>query len=149
MKEPIVVDSTCLIGLERIGKLDVLPELFEPISIPDEVFNEFGTSFPWLNVETPANFTLVNALKLVVDDGEAEAIALALEKDCKILSDDRQARSAAKKLGLKVVGTIGVLIQAKQNGLIDLLKPVLGDLENNGFRMSESLKAEALKIAGE
>ena len=149
MKEPVVVDSTCLIGLERIGKLDILPELFEPISIPDEVFNEFGTAFSRLNIETPANFALINALKLLVDDGEAEAIALALEKNCKILSDDKQARSVAKKLGLKVIGTIGMFIQAKQYGLIDLLKPVLDDLEYNGFRMSESLKAEALKIVGE
>ncbi len=149
MKEPIVIDSTCLIGLERIGKLDILPELFEPILIPDEVFNEFGRSFSWLNVETPTNLALINALKLSVDDGEAEAIVLALEKNCKILSDDKQARLVAKKLGLQVIGTIGMLIQAKQNGLIDLLEPVLKDLENNGFRMSESLKSEALKIAGE
>ncbi len=149
MKEPIVIDSTCLIGLERIGKLDILPELFEPISIPDEVFNEFGTSISWLKVETPLNFALVSALKLSVDDGEAEAIALALEKNCKIISDDKQARSVAKKLGLEVIGTIGMFIRAKQNGLIDLLKPILDDLENNGFRMSESLKTEALKIVDE
>ncbi len=149
MKEPIVLDSTCLIGLERIGKLEILPELFEPILIPDEVFNEFGTAFSWLNVEAPANLALVSALKLLVDDGEAEAIALALEKNCKILSDDRQARSVAKKLGLEVIGTIGMFIQAKHNGLIDLLEPVLADLENNGFRMSEGLKAEALKLADE
>lgn len=149
MKEPIVIDSTCLIGLERIGKLNILPKLFEPILIPDEVFNEFGSSFFWLNVETPTNLALINALKLSIDDGEAEAIALALEKKCKILSDDKQARSAAKKLGLKVIGTIGMFIEAKQMGLIELLEPILDDLENKGFRMSESLKAEALKIVGE
>lgn len=83
MKEPIVADSTCLIGLERIGRLDVLPELFEPIFIPDEVAAEFGVSHPWLKVETPSNYALVTALKLSVDDGEAEAIALTLEKIAK------------------------------------------------------------------
>ena len=149
MKEPIVADSTCLIGLERIGKLNVLPELFEPIFISDEVAKEFGVSISWLKVETPLNFALVNALKLSVDDGEGEAIALALEKNCKIILDDKQARSIAKKLGLKIVGTVGMFIQAKQHGLIDSLKTILDDLENNGFRMSENLKAEALKIAGE
>lgn len=81
MKEAVVVDSTCLIGLERIGRLDVLPDLFEPIFIPDEVSNEFQTFVSWLNIETPANSSLVQALKLLVDDGEAEAIALALEKN--------------------------------------------------------------------
>ncbi len=44
MKEPIVLDSTCLIGLERIGRLDILSKLFEPIFFPDEVENEFGTN---------------------------------------------------------------------------------------------------------
>lgn len=149
MKEPIVADSTCLIGLERIGKLDVLPKLFEPIFIPDEVANEFGNSISWLKVESPLNSALVSALKLSVDDGEAEAIALALEKNCKIILDDKQARSVAKKLGLEIVGTVGMFIRAKQNGLIDSLKAILEDLEDNGFRMSENLKAEALKIIGE
>jgi predicted nucleic acid-binding protein len=149
VKEPIVADSTCLIGLERIGKLDVLPKLFEPIFIPDEVANEFGNSISWLKVESPLNSALVSALKLSVDDGEAEAIALALEKNCKIILDDKQARSVAKKLGLEIVGTVGMFIRAKQNGLIDSLKAILEDLEDNGFRMSENLKAEALKIIGE
>ncbi len=149
MKEPIVADSTCLIGLERIGRLDVLPELFEPVFIPDEVANEFGVSLSWLKVETPSNFSLVNALKLSVDNGEAEAIALALEKNCKIILDDKQARSVAKKLSLEIVGTIGMFIRAKQNNLIDSLGTVLDELENNGFRMSKNLKAEALKIVGE
>jgi predicted nucleic acid-binding protein len=149
VKEPIVADSTCLIGLERIGRLDILSELFEPIFISHEVAKEFGVSLSWLKVETPSNFALVNALKLSVDDGEAEAIALALEKNCKIILDDKQARSVAGKLGLEIVGTVGMFVRAKQNGLIDSLKIILDDLENNGFRMSENLKAEALKIVGE
>ncbi len=149
MKEPIVLDSTCLIGLERIGQLDILSELFEPILIPDEVGREFGNSFNWLDVETPSNTALVASLKILVDDGEAEAIAPALEKNCKIILDDKQARSMAKRLGLKVIGTIGIFIRAKQQGLINLLEPILDDLENNGFRMSANLKSEALKIVGE
>lgn len=149
MKEPIVLDSTCLIGLERIGQLGILSELFEPIIIPDEVSREFGNNFSWLEIETPPNSTLVSSLKILVDDGEAEAIALALEKNCKIVLDDKQARSIAKRLGLKVIGTIGIFIRAKQNGLINLLEPVLDDLKSNGFRMSADLKAEALKIVNE
>lgn len=49
MKEPVVVDSTCLIGLERIRQIDILPTLFEPVVIPPEVNREFGVSLPWLN----------------------------------------------------------------------------------------------------
>ena len=149
MKEPVVADSTCLIGLERIGRLNVLPDLFEPVFIPDEVVFEFGVSLSWLKVETPSNRALVNALKLSVDAGEAEAISLALEKNCKIILDDKQARSVARKLGLEIVGTVGMLVRAKQEKLIDSLKSVLDELEDNGFRMSENLKTEALRIVRE
>ena len=149
MIEPVVLDSTCLIGLERIERLSVLPELYEPIIIPDEVDKEFGEEFDWLSVETPKNVALITSLKILVDDGEAEAITLALEKNCKIVLDDKQARLIAKRLGLEVVGTIGIFIKAKQAGLIDLLAPVLEELENKGFRMSSDLKLEALKLAKE
>ena len=80
MKEPVVTDSTCLIGLERIGHLDILPTLFAPILVPTEVQHEFGTLLPWLTVETPTDQALVAALKILVDGSEAEAIALAHEQ---------------------------------------------------------------------
>ncbi len=124
MKEPIVFDSTCLISLERIGQLDILSKLFKPIVIPNEVLNEFGTEFSWLTVESPSNTALILSLKILVDDGEAEAIALALEKNCRIVLDDRQARSTARRMGLSVIGTIGVFIDAKQKELINLVGPI-------------------------
>ena len=55
MKEPVVVDSTCLIGLEGINQLHILSALFDPILIPPEVEREFGRSLSWLKVETPAD----------------------------------------------------------------------------------------------
>ena len=58
MKEPVVTDSTCLVGLERIGRLDLLPVLFEPILSPPEVHREFGTSLSWLSVEAPTDQVL-------------------------------------------------------------------------------------------
>lgn len=128
MKEAVVSDSTCLIGLERIGKLNILPALFNPVMIPPEVEREFGVKFSWLQTENLTSNLLVAALRLVVDAGEAEAIALAGEKSCLLISDDKQARSAAKRLGVSVIGTIGVLVQAKQNGIISGIKPILDDL---------------------
>ncbi|MEJ7709435.1 MAG: hypothetical protein WKF84_06145 [Pyrinomonadaceae bacterium] len=77
MTEPIVADSTCLIGLERINALNVLPALFEPIFISPEVEREFGVTLPWLRTEAPVDYALVAALKLLVDDGEAEAICIS------------------------------------------------------------------------
>ncbi len=114
MKEPVVSDSTCLIGLERIGELNILPALFDPMMIPPEVEREFGSKFSWLQTENLTSGLLVAALRMVVDAGEAEAIALASEKDCLLISDDKQARLAAKRLGVAVIGTVGVLVRAKQ-----------------------------------
>lgn len=149
MKEAVVSDSTCLIGLERIGELNILPALFDPIVIPPEVEREFGTTFPWLQTENLKNNLLVAALHLVVDAGEAEAIALASEKSCLLISDDKQARAAAKRLGVAVIGTVGVLARAKQSGVITAVKPILDLLELNGFFISQALRDEALKVVGE
>ena len=149
MKKPVVSDSTCLIGLERIGELNILPQLFDPIMIPPEVEREFGNNFSWLQPENLTSDVLVAALRLTVDAGEAEAIALASEKSCLLISDDKQARSVAKRLGVTVIGTVGVLVRAKQNGVIMALKPILDDLELNNFFISRALREEALKLAGE
>ena len=83
MKEPVVTDSTCLIGLERIGRLDILPALFDPLLMPPEVAREFGSTLSWLQTEPLTSNLLVAVLRLLVDAGEAEAIALASEKGCR------------------------------------------------------------------
>jgi predicted nucleic acid-binding protein len=75
VKEPVVVDSACLIGLERINQLDLLPALFDPILAPPEVRREFGQSLAWLQIAVPTNQALVQAFKITLDSGEAEAIA--------------------------------------------------------------------------
>lgn len=149
MKEPVVVDSTCLIGLEQIGRLDLLPNLFEPICAPPEVQHESGFSYEWLRIETPVNLDLISALKVMVDDGEAEAIALAVERNWKIVLDDRRARDLAQRLGLKIIGTVGILVRAKRSGLLPWINPLLNELTEKGFHLSEDLKREALRMAGE
>ncbi len=149
MKEAVVSDSTCLIGLERIGELNILLSLFDPIMIPPEVEREFGSNFSWLQTENLASSLLVAALRLAVDAGEAEAIALASEKSCLLISDDKQARAAAKRLGVSVIGTVGVLVRAKQNGVVSAVKPILDELELNSFFISRALREEALKLVGE
>ncbi len=149
MSESVVSDSTCLIGLECVDKLDILPALFELIMISPEVEREFGGKFAWLKVENLSNNLLVAALEIIVDAGEAEAIALASEKNCLLISDDKQARAAAKRLGIAVIGTVGTLIRAKQNGIITEIKPILDALDANEFCISRALREEALKIAGE
>ena len=72
MSERVVADSTCLIALERIGQIEILPALFEPVLIPPAVAQEFGISLPWLKVERLSDRALAVALK-------AEALHLVAE----------------------------------------------------------------------
>jgi len=79
-------------------------------------------------------------LKLILDSGEASAIALCLEKqDCLILIDEKKGRSKAKELGLKIMGTLGVLIKAKEKRIITSLREEIKNLQDVGFRMSDDL----------
>jgi len=149
MTDLIVADSTCLIGLERIDKIDLLPQMYSQVIIPPQVQKEFGLSFAWLIVKNPQNIGMVDSLKLMVDDGESEAIALAYELGYRLVVDDKQARNIAKRLDIEIIGTVGILVKAKQLGLIDQLLTILEALENKGFYLSQSLKTEALILVGE
>jgi predicted nucleic acid-binding protein len=86
---------------------------------------------------------------MLVDSGEAEALALACERQWTIVLDDRQARSVGKRLGLKMIGTVAVVVRAKKLGLISAVAPLLQNLADHGFRVSEALLKEALNMAGE
>ncbi len=149
MKPSIISDSACLIGLERIQALDILPNIFDPIVIPPEVQQEFGIVLPWLHVEVPLNQGFITSLKLMVDDGEAEAIALAYEKGWRIILDDRHARNVAKRLGVTMIGTVGILVRAKRQGHIAAVKPFIEQLEMQNFYISKALREEALRLANE
>jgi predicted nucleic acid-binding protein len=85
----------------------------------------------------------------MVDDGEAEAIALAVERNWKIVLDDRRARDLAQRMGLKMIGTVGILVRAKRSGLLPWISPLLNELTDKGFHLSEDLKREALRLVGE
>jgi len=135
--------------LERIGRLDLISALLDPILAPPAVVSEFGSHPEWLTVLSPANSGTVAALKLVVDAGEAEAIALALERGCRIILDDRKARTVAQRLGVPVTGTVGILLKAKQSGVVPSLLPLLDALDAHHFHVSRALRLEALRLAGE
>ena len=74
---------------------------------------------------------------------------LAYEKGLRIILDDRKAREVAQRLGIPVTGTVGLLVKAKQEGLIDAIRPLLDALDAHQFRIGDALRAEALRLAGE
>lgn len=89
-------------------------------------------------------------LETTLDKGEASSIALALEKEnCLLIIDEWGGRRLAKQIGLTITGTLGVLAQAKQNGDISALKPLLDKVKLTDFRLSEQLIQQVLKEVGE
>jgi predicted nucleic acid-binding protein len=138
-----------LIGLERIGYLDLLPSLFDQVLIPPAVAHEFGVPLPWLQTVAPSNQALVDALKLTIDNGEAEPIALARERGMIVILDDLKARTTAERLGVKFTGLAKILLRAKQEGLIPQVKPLLDALDASQFYLGQALKQKILRLAGE
>ena len=150
MRERAVTNSTCLIGLDRIGRSDVLQRSFGEVLAPPEVMTEVGLSIGWIVTRATAQPAVTAALRMQVGLGEAAAIALALELvDVEIVLDDRKARRVARELGLNVLGTVGLMVRAKRAGIIERVGPVLSELEASGFRLTPALVGEALRLAGE
>lgn len=161
----IVSDSTPLIALDAINSLDLLSSLYTNIHIPEAVYHEVAiagagrtgatvvSAAPWIKchqvTDRSAVIELQNEWRLHL--GETEAIVLAQELHAeRVLLDDRIARRVARqRLGLPVVGTIGVLLLAKDANLIPTIRPALDDLLNAGIYLDSNLYREALRLAGE
>ncbi len=91
----------------------------------------------------------VQLLALTLDQGEASAIALALEQiDCLLIIDERRGRSVAQQLQLNVTGTLGILLQAKQQGYLVAVRPLLDAITGTNFRLSSALVQDVLRQAG-
>ncbi|HEX2094542.1 MAG TPA: DUF3368 domain-containing protein [Longimicrobiaceae bacterium] len=123
--------------------------MFGPVLAPPAVVQEFGHAPEWLSTTSVSSSALVAALGLVLGPGEAEAIALAAERQCRVILDDHQARSAAARLGLEVIGTVGILLRAKRAGLVPEVGPLLDALDGVGFRVDPGLRRRALELANE
>ena len=82
--------------------------------------------------------------------GERAALAIALEVgDCLVLLDDAAARVVAKQLGVSTTGTLGILLLAKERGLVAEVAPVLANLQQRGFRVTEPVRLRVLELAKE
>ncbi|MEB3780661.1 MAG: DUF3368 domain-containing protein, partial [Desulfurococcales archaeon] len=106
-------------------------------------------SLGFLSVEEPRDERLVTVLKTVVDEGEAEAIALALEKGSLLVIDDLKGRKLARRLGLRLIGTLGLLKTLKLKGLIREVKPAIERLKEKGFYINNNLVDSLLRDLGE
>ena len=160
----VVADSGPLIGLARIGRLNLLRKLFGTAAIPPQVFQELKLSSDrpgtkailkaidsgWIKLEKIKNPDKSRRLPLLVDAGEADAILLALEQNARMLIiDDKRGRKTAKNLKLPILGIGGVLIAAKRAGHLKEVTSVLNDLTKAGYHISLSLSKRIIELAGD
>ena len=151
MPEVVIADASCLIVLTKIGELEVLQRLYGAVLTTPIVAAEFGKPLPeWLRLESARDAQRQRELDTRLDAGESSAIALALEKPGSlIILDDYKARQVADRLGVRLTGTLGMLIRAKKAGIVPALKPVLTRIQATDFRLSPELEAQALQAVGE
>ncbi|MFK7905234.1 MAG: DUF3368 domain-containing protein [Chitinophagales bacterium] len=149
----ILSNTSPLIALYNIGQLDILKELYGTVIITEDVKDEFHGAIPdWIIVKPVEDKAYQLNLESVVDRGEASIIALAVEMSTiehVLILDDLKGRKLARKLGLKITGTLGVVLKAKVKGIIPLVKPILEDLKNDGLWIATKIENEILLIAGE
>jgi hypothetical protein len=155
----VVSNASALINLARIGKFNLLHELYGELVIPEAVWQEVvikGAGQPgmdevkaaaWIKKHVITNRQLVHALQQELDAGEAEAIALSSEIKAELLlMDERLGRETAHHLGLRCIGLIGLLIEARRKGLISAVKPRLDALRDMaGFRIKDELYLRVLQ----
>jgi predicted nucleic acid-binding protein len=158
----IVSNTGPLIALAKVGQLRLIERLFGQVYIPPAVYHELlaksGPEIAPLDealarfvkvAQAPQLSPEVKAVTSRLGVGEQQAIALAYELKTVLLIDDHLGRLAARRLGLAITGLAGVLIQAKDMGLIPAVRPLLDEIRQQGYWLSDELLDVAARLAGE
>jgi predicted nucleic acid-binding protein len=149
----IVSNTSPIVALAHLGELDLLRKILDSaILIPPAVSRELaGRKLPeWFEIRELRQPLSARALEAFLGAGESEALALALEAEADfILLDDKAARRLASQLRLTVVGTLGLLVKAKEAGLIASIRPKLEALRSLPFHISPRLQEDILTQARE
>ena len=150
MHNAIISDASCLILLDKIGELELLNKLYGTIITTEEVAMEFGNPLPsWLEIKA-VNKNYQSIIEASLDRGEASAIALAIEyEECLLIIDDLKGRKFAHQLGLAIIGTLGIILDAKLAGIIPSVNQLLIKIKQTNFRLTERLELWILNRAGE
>ena len=151
----VVSDTTAITTLLKAGQAGLLRELFERVFVPQAVWDELAE----FHCELP-DFVELRPVQIpgqrlpgteALGRGEAEALLLAKELNARLLvTDDRKARVAAKRLNVPCIGLVGVVIQAKRLGKISSVRGLLEIIETKGgLYLTDAVIAEALRLADE
>ena len=156
----VVVNSTPLISLHDIGRLDVLSKMYNHVYIPQGVYEEVCVdgdmskstllSFPNFSIQHITNENAKKYFKTALHKGEVEVMILADELNADIcIIDDKLAREYAKYLGLTITGTLGLFVKAKERGILDLVAPCMDAMILNEIYISKVLYESIKKLAKE
>jgi len=142
----VVSDSTTLIILYDLNKLEYLKNLFLTIYIPNKVYEEISykknIKLPYfIKVCKPKDKKIIEELKYLLDEGESEAIALSIEKNIPLIIDEKKGRKVALNLNIQILGLLGILyLNIKKNFLTkEEVENFLKNAKKSGYRISQKL----------
>jgi predicted nucleic acid-binding protein len=157
----VICNTSPLQYLHQIGRLGILCAVAKQVIIPPAVVSELaegrsrGVDLPsldglaWVTVRTPVS---APATSLIADLGPGETQVLLLAPEMPgavVVLDDARARRVAELQHTPLIGTLGLLLDAKRAGSISTVKPCLDQLQRRGFRLAAPTRAAVLKPAGE
>lgn len=159
----IVSNTTPLVGLASIQRFDLLQRLFGEVYIPQAVYDEAVvkgreeggakrevSGAKWIRVVQVKDRSAVEMLLDEMDLGEAEAIVLAREIGADwVLMDEKKGRRKLSQMGINKIGTLGILLKAKQLGLLPVIRPEIEKLRQHGFSISQDVIDAVLQQANE
>ena len=148
----IISDSTTLIILSNLDRFDLLSNIFPKIIIPQAVHEELNAKVkttlpPFIEVKEVSSSKLLEELKLLLDLGESEAIALAVELKAKLIIDERKGRKIAMNMGIAITGLLGIVYLNIKNSFISKVeaKEFLESAISDGYRISSLLIDDMFK----
>ncbi len=156
----IICNTTPLIALASIDSLKLLDALTEDWCVPEAVYKEaIVKDKPYSDVllkflkgkiQKVTDMDAVKNLNIFIDSGEAEVIQLASELDAPlVIIDERRGRNIAKLKGLTVIGTVGLLLKAKERGLIEAILPLVQEMKSKNIHLSKELIEKIKELSGE
>lgn len=134
MPNATVVDTSCLILLNKIDALNLLDKLFAEVIIAQVVADEFNKPLPdWVKI-VEVHSTEMRGLASFLDPGEAASITLASSReDSLLIIDESKGRKVAKEMELQITGSIGVFVAAKQKGYVKAVKPIIDRVQQTNI----------------
>lgn len=147
----IITDTSCLILYDKINELDILRKTFSSLIVTPQVAEEFGADLPnWIKVKPIQDTEQYSQLIDELGRGEASSIVLAQEiRGSLLIIDEKRGRRVAKSLRIEIIGSLGILLKAKQKGIIKTVRSILEKIGRTNFRISKVIKEELLRRANE